>query len=248
MLDGKRIIITGANGGIGNSICELMLQNNANLIMFYHIKRDKIDQLLEKYKNKKSNCEIFKINLLDENEIEKLMKLIISKGDVDCMVHCVTVSIIHQNILKNTWKDYQTQIELQTKSFLLMVNNLIPSMKNSKHGKIVNILTSYVVGRPPTGISPYVVGKYSLLGLSKSLAVELGQFNITVNSISPSMTNTPLIENLPAKFKEINVSQIPLKRLGEPKDVASMAMFLCSENSDYVSGENFLVTGAGTMH
>ena len=248
VLEEKRIIITGANGGIGNSICELMLKNNANLIMFYHINRDNIDRLLEKYKNKKSNCEIFKVNLLDENEIRKTMELILVKGVVDSMVHCVTIPIKNQGILKNTWQDYQMHIELQTKSFLLIMNSLIPHMKNRKYGKIVNILTSYVVGRPPSGISHYIVGKYSLLGLSKSLAVELGKFNITVNSISPSMTDTPLIANLPSKAKEINISQTPLKRLGEPKDVASMAMFLCSDYSNYVSGENFLISGAGTMH
>jgi 3-oxoacyl-[acyl-carrier protein] reductase len=121
-------------------------------------------------------------------------------------------------------------------------------MKERKRGKIISILTSYTVGRPPNNISPYLVGKYSLLGLSKSLAVELGPYGITINCISPSMTNTPLIEKLPSKLKEITASQIPLGKLAEPKNVASVALFLCSDHADYISGENILVTGAQTMH
>ena len=121
-------------------------------------------------------------------------------------------------------------------------------MKENKHGKIVSILTSYAVGTPPNKLSPYITAKYSLLGLSKSLAVELGPWGITVNCISPSMTSTPLIENLPAKLKEITASQIPLKRLAEPADIASAAVFLSSEHSSFISGENILISGGQTMH
>ena len=121
-------------------------------------------------------------------------------------------------------------------------------MKEQKRGKIVSILTSYTVGSPPNRLSHYVTAKHSLLGLSKALAVELGPFGITFNSISPSMTNTPLIEHLPSKLKEITANQIPLKRLAEPHDIASVAVFLCSKNSDFINGENILVSGGHTMH
>ena len=98
-------------------------------------------------------------------------------------------------------------------------------------------------------MSSYIIGKYSLLGLSKCLAVELGKFGISVNSISPSMTNTSLIKKFPTKFREISASQVPLKqKLAEPDDIASTIFFLCSKYSDYISGENLIISGAQTMH
>ena len=121
-------------------------------------------------------------------------------------------------------------------------------MKERKYGRIVNILTSYVIGRPPNNQSSYIVSKYSLLGLSKSLSVELGSYGITVNSVSPSMTNTNLIEKLPLKLKEIIANNVPVGRLADPNDITSAVLFLCSKNSSYISGENILVSAGETMH
>ncbi|MBT5772299.1 MAG: SDR family oxidoreductase [Flavobacteriaceae bacterium] len=248
MLNGKRIVITGANGGIGNSICEIFLKNNAKLVLLYNNNRDNIDQLLKNYKNYKSNVEIFQVDLLNDSQLQNTANSIISTNNIDGIVHCVTLPIVYKNFLQKTWKDYQMNIELQTKSFLQLVRYLIPSMKKQNHGKIINILSSVVVGKPISGVSDYIVGKYSLLGLSKALSTELGPFNINVNCISPSMTNTPLIENFPSKLKEITISQTPLGRIGEKDDVASLALFLCSNYSNYITGENILLTGGQTMY
>ena len=122
-------------------------------------------------------------------------------------------------------------------------------MKKQKTGKIISVLTSYVVDKPPSGVSDYIVSKYSLLGLSKCMAAELGKFGIRVNSISPSIVNTSLIDKLPSKFKEITSSQIPLEnRFAEPIEVAGVALFLCTEYSNYITGENILVSGGYSMH
>ncbi len=246
MLTGKRILITGANGGIGQSLCEILLQNNAKLVLFYHEKRTQVDNLLKKYGD--SNIQIHQVDLLDGKKLDEIMNSVTSSGQIDSFIHSATIPIENKGIANLQWEDYQSHIDVQTRSFFHIVKSLIPHMKEKKRGKIISILTSYTVGRPPNNISPYLVGKYSLLGLSKSLAVELGPYGITVNCISPSMTNTPLIEKLPSKLKEITASQIPLGKLAEPKNVASVALFLCSDHADYISGENILVTGAQTMH
>lgn len=233
---------------MGISICETFLQNNAKLVLLYHKDRTKIDKLLENNPNKKSAVDVYQVDLLNSNEIQKTMESVLRLGYVDGFVHSVTLPITNKSITEKQWSDYQSHIELQTKSFLQIVQSLIPSMKIKKHGKIVSILTSYTVGRPPSNMSDYIVAKYSLLALSKSLSVELGPFGITVNCISPSMTNTPLIEKLPLKLKELTAVQVPIGRLAEPVDVASTALFLCSKHSDYISGENLLVSGGNTMH
>ncbi len=147
------------------------------------------------------------------------------------------------------WNDFQKQFDLQTKSFLQISKLIIPHMKSQKFGKIISILTSYVVGKPPNGITDYVVGKYSLFGLTKCMAGELGSFGIRANSVSPSMVDTPLTDPLPNKLKEITKSQIPLEnRLAEPTEVAGVILFLCRNDANYITGENILVTGGHTMH
>jgi 3-oxoacyl-[acyl-carrier protein] reductase len=246
LLKGQRILITGANGGIGQSISEILLQNNAKVVLFYNEKRTQIDKLLEKYGN--SSIEIYQVNLLDSEQLENTMNLVLNHDKIDSFIHSVSLMIENKSIMNTKWKNYESHIEMQTKSFLQIVQSLILPMKSQKHGKIISILTSSVVGRPPSNMSDYIVGKYSLLGLSKSMSVELGHLGITVNSISPSMTITPLIEKFPTKMKEISASQTPLGRLAEPIDTASVALFLCSKYSDYMTGQNLLVSGGQVMY
>ena len=143
----------------------------------------------------------------------------------------------------------QKQFDLQMKSFFQISKSIVPQMKSNKFGKIISILTSYLIGKPPNLLADYIVAKYSLLGMTKCMATELGPFGIRVNSVSPSMVNTPLTESLPKKLKEITKSQVPLEsKLAEPVDIAKVVHFLCSESANYITGENILVTGGATMH
>ena len=248
MLANHRVLITGANGGMSISIIETLLKNNANLVLLYNKNRNEIDKFLTDNKNFQPHVEIYQVDLLDSKQLNNTLKKILDIATIDTFVHSVTLPVLNQAVTQLKWDDYQLHIELQTKSYLEIIQSLLPGMKEKNQGKIISILTSYTVGSPPNKISNYIVGKYSLLGLSKALAVELGPFGITVNCISPSMTDTPLIRNLPSKLKEITANQVPLKRLAKPQDVASTVLFLCSKYADYINGENMLVTGGQTMH
>lgn len=246
MLSRKRFLITGANGGIGSSISNLFLQNNADLVLLYYQNRNNIDKLVEK--NKNSKIELHEVNLLDDEKINTTMKKILASGAIYGFIHCVSLPLEIKSSANASWDEFQINIEIQTKSFFQIVKYIIPIMKNLKKGKILTILSSAIVGRPPSNMAPYVVSKYSLLGLSKSLAIELAPFGINVNSISPFMVDTPLIEKFPNKLKEITQSQVPLNRLAISNDVAFAALFLCSEHSDYICGENLILSGGHTLH
>lgn len=248
MLDGNRILISGANGGIGLSITETLLQNNAKLVLLYHEKREQLDALLNKYSQKKENVEIHQLDLFNSINLESKLKEILQHGKIDIFIHSITLPIENKTIVNLEWKDFQSHIEIQTKSFFQIVKGLLPSMKERKNGKIIAILSSSVVGKPPVRMSDYIVGKYSLLGLVKSMAVELAPFGITVNSISPSLTNTPLTKKFPSKLKELTANQTPLGRVAEPRDISSSVLYLCSKFSNFVTGENLLITGGGQMH
>ncbi len=244
MLSGKRILITGSNGGMGNSISEILLENNAELVLLYNKNHDQLDNLISKTKSK---IQIYQVDLCDSIQLDLTLKKILDSDKIDIFIHSVTLPITYKPIKDLSWNEYQKHIDLQTKSFLQITKSLIPKMKKN-NGKIISILTSYTMGTPPNSMSNYITAKYALLGLSKSLAVELGPLGITVNCVSPSMTPTPLISNIALKAKEIVEHQTPLKRLASPTDTASVVLFLCSKLSDFVNGENLLVTGGQIMH
>jgi len=171
-----------------------------------------------------------------------------SNKKIDIFIHTVTLPIIHNKIQNLEWDDYQKHIDLQTRAFFEITKVIIPTMKENKGSRIICILSSYTVGSPPKSISPYVVGKYSLLGLTKCMAIELASTGITVNCISPTMTNTPLISNFPKKLVEINAAQNPLGRILKPSDISSTILFLCAENSDFITGQNILISGGEIMY
>ena len=245
MLSKKRILVTGANSKIGSSISKTLLENNANLILFYHENHDSIDILKKSFS---SSCESYKVDLLDDSQISDTITSVLDKGEIDCFVHCVSLPFNLKNILDLKWGDFLNHIHLQTKSFLKISQLIIPKMKIKKYGKIVNIISTSVLGKPPSNMSDYVVSKYSLLGISKCLAIEVARFNISVNCISPSFIETNLTKVLPSKFKEISLNQTPLGVEITPQNVADTTLFLLSNNSDNITGENIVVSGGQTFH
>jgi len=249
LLSKKHVLISGCNGGIGIEILKLLVKNKAKISISYHKNRNQIDNFLAENKEYAKNIQVYQADLTNDNELDVMLKSVLKDQPVDIFIHLPTYPYVHKDLMKTTWQDIQDHINLQTKSFFNISKHLVPDMKLKKHGVIISILTSYVIGKPPNGVSDYVVGKYSLLGLTKSMAVELGKFGIRVNSVSPSMVNTPLTDKLPSKLKEMTKSQIPLEnRLAEPREIAGVVLFLCSEYANYMSGDNILVTGGSTMN
>ena len=247
MLKNKRILITGANGTIGNSICRTFLKNNANLVLFYHKNSTNIEELKRENSKSKQEIESFQVDLSDINQIKKNMNEVLKTKSIDIFVHSVSLPLKIKKTIDCNWKEFEEHINLQTRSLFEISKAIIPGMKIKKNGKIVNILTSSIIGSPPNMLSSYVTAKHSSLGLSKSLAVELGPFGINVNCVSPSLIDDSLTSFMPSKLKEIIVSQTPMKRLAEPIDVANAVLFLCSNLSDFITGENIIVTGGQSI-
>ena len=246
-LDGKIVLVTGANGGIGNAICEELLKNNANLVLMYNKSSESITKLKENYGDKR--IDTHKVDLLDaENLDKKLSEIIQSRKVIDCFIHSVSLPFDNKLAMDMDWSEIQTHIDIQSRSFFQIVKSVFPGMKEKKKGRIISILSTSSIGKPPARMTSYVTGKHALLGLSKTLSVELGSYGITVNCISPSLVDTNLTGNFPQKFKEISVSQTPTKKMTKPEEVAALASYLCTDSTDSISGENIIVSGAQTLH
>ena len=128
-----------------------------------------------------------------------------------------------------------------------MLQQFLPAMAKGRYGKVVLTLSSCTAGTPPRYWTAYTTVKYAMLGLMKSLAAEYADKGVRVNGISPSMIDTEFVAGLPHLILEQNQAEHPLKRLARPEDVAGVIQMLLSEQGDYISGENILISGGSVM-
>jgi len=144
------------------------------------------------------------------------------------------------------WPDFQREIAIQLAPTVALLEEFLPAMAKRGRGKVVFVLSSVTEGVPPIGLSPYVTVKQALLGLMRSVAAEYSGRHLNINAVSPSMTQTAFLEELPERMVEIAAEQSPWRRNATPQDVAGAISFLLSSEADYITGVNLLVSG-GTV-
>ena len=242
VLKGKNIIVTGASGGIGNSVIKKLYQNGAN-ILASGTKTEKLDELKDKYKNirtlKFDISQLDKIELFVENAIKEL------GGNLDCIVN--NAGVTHDNLaIRMSLEEWQKVININLTSTFLMCKSAIKKMLKNKSGKLVNI-TSVVGHTGNLGQANYTASKAGIIAMSKSLAIEYAKKNININCISPGFIKTAMTDKLDDKYKNAIISKIPSARLGDPDDIANAVLFLCSNQSDYINGETLHVNGGMYM-
>ena len=241
-LKNKNIIVTGASGGIGNSIIEKLNSAGAN-ILASGTRIEKLEALKEKFGNIKTMK--FDISLSDKIEefVENATKEL--GGTLDCIVN--NAGIAQDNLaIRMSLEEWQKVIDVNLASTFLMSKSAIKRMLKNKSGKIVNI-TSVVGHTGNLGQANYTASKAGIVAMSKSLAIEYAKKNININCISPGFIRTAMTDKLDEKFKEAIVSKIPSARLGDPEDIANAVLFLCSNQSSYINGETLHVNGGMYM-
>jgi len=240
-LEKKNIIITGASGGIGNSIVEKFYKCGAN-ILASGTKDEKLNDL----KNKFSNIKTLKFDISNNDEIEKFIDDASNElGGLDCIVN--NAGITQDNLaIRMNIDEWKKVIDTNLTSTFLMSKFAIKKMLKNKKGKIVNI-TSVVGHTGNLGQSNYTASKAGIVAMSKSLAIEYAKKNININCISPGFIKTAMTDKIDDKFKEVIISKIPSARLGEPEDIANAVLFLTSNQSDYINGETLHVNGGMYM-
>ena len=241
-LKDKNIIVTGATGGIGNSIVKKFYEYGANILA----SGTKIDKL-EKLKSNFKNIKILKFDITDNDKIEKFIDDATNElgGSLNCLVN--NAGITKDNLaIRMSLDEWNNVINLNLTSTFLCSKFGIKKMLKNKSGKIINI-TSVVGHTGNLGQSNYTASKAALVAMSKSLAIEYAKKNININCISPGFIETAMTDKIDEKFKEVIISKIPSARLGQPEDIANAVLFLASNQSDYINGETLHVNGGMYM-
>ena len=234
----KKVLITGATGGIGHAICEKFLSKKFTLILTSS-SNDKIKLLTNKYGKEHYyyNVDFFNLSSIEEFTKE------VSNTHKDLTVIVNNAGITEDNlILRMKSEQWERVIQTNLSSNFYIVKSLLPNMLANKFGKIIGI-SSVVATTGNPGQSNYVASKSGMTGLYKSIASEVAKRNINVNIVSPGFIGTEMTDKLNENQKKLILDRIPMKRLGAPEDIAKAVGFLCSENASYITGQTIHVNG-----
>ena len=241
-LKNKSVIVTGATGGIGNSIIKKLDKLGAN-ILASGTKIEKLEDLKKEFKNVK----ILKFDISQSDQIENFIEDASNKlgASLDCIVN--NAGITQDNLaIRMNLDEWKKVIDVNLTSTFLMCKFGIKKMLKNKKGKIINI-TSVVGHTGNLGQTNYTASKAGIIAMSKSLAIEYAKKNININCISPGFIKTAMTDKIDEKYKESIISKIPSAKLGEPDDVANAVLFLASNQSNYINGETIHVNGGMYM-
>jgi len=239
-LEGKTVLITGAAQGIGRQIALDFAKQKARVVLFdlneEGLKEAKTE--LERY----SECQYYAIDVTDGQQVEETINKIIDKfSKIDILVN--NAGITRDNLtLRLSENDWDKVLGVNLKGAFLCSKSCAKYMIKQRYGKIINISSIIgIVGN--AGQINYSASKAGLIGLTKSLAKELGSRNICVNAVAPGYIQTKMTDIMPAKVKEEMLKRIPLNRFGTPSDVSGTVLFLAQEAANYITGQILIVDG-----
>lgn len=241
----KRVaLITGGSRGIGKEIAKKFDSNNYNLVINYVSDNTDLEGLKKEFEN--TEVLFVKADVTNYESCENMVNEAIKEfGRIDVLVN--NAGITKDNLLmRMKEEDFDKVININLKGTFNMTKIVTPYMMKQRYGKIVSI--SSVVGvAGNAGQSNYAASKAGIIGFTKSIARELASRNILANCIAPGFIKTDMTDVLSDTVKESIHAQIPLKKMGEPKEVANAVYFLASEENSYITGQVLNVDGGMVM-
>ena len=239
--EGKKILVTGATGGIGGAIVKKFLSLNAS-VLGTGTNLEKLNLL----KNEFPSLLTEQFDISKHEKIEEFIEKVFSSlGGLDILVN--NAGITKDNLsLRMKSEEWQKVIDINLTSTFYLCKSVIKKMLKNKFGRVVNI-TSIVGHTGNVGQGNYSASKAGVVAMSKSLAIEYAKKNITVNCVSPGFIKTNMTDNISEKFKSELISRIPMNRLGTGEDISNTIAFLSSESSSYITGETIHVNGGMYM-
>ncbi len=241
-LESKVALVTGASRGIGKSIALKFASEGANVAFTYSRENNQIEEIVKELEGYGIQAKAYRSNAADFSECEQLIKDITNDfGSLEVIVN--NAGITKDNLLmRMSEEDFDKVISVNLKSVFNTTKSALRGFLKSRKGSIINISSVVGVNGNP-GQSNYSASKAGIHGFTKSMAKELGSRNIRVNAIAPGFIATEMTEVLGEDVIENWTKGIPLKRAGNPEDVANLCVFLASDNSSYITGQVINVCG-----
>ncbi len=241
-LEGKSAIVTGGSLGIGTSIVLKLAENGANVALNYRKHKEEAEEILKKVTAMGRKGLAIQADVSNFDDASKMVEQVIKEfGNIDLLVN--NAGINWDGVI---WKMEEEQwdkvIDINLKGFFNYIRAVAPTFREQQSGKIVNI-TSINGLRGKFGQSNYTAAKAGIIGLTKTVARELGKYGINVNAVAPGLIDTEMMKQAPEEVRQNALNEIVLKRIGDPEDVANVVAFLLSDLSRHVSGEVIKVDG-----
>ncbi len=244
-LRGKVALVTGAGQGIGKSIALKFAAEGADLALF-DINRETCTETAEESKDLGVRCQVYAVDVASTEQVKGACKEVLAVfGRVDILVNNAGFDR-GATLLKVTENDWQAVMDVHLKGTLNCIQAVAPNMIGRNYGKIINISSIYAKSGGIAAIS-YSAAKGGIVGLTKSIARELGKNNISVNAVLPGLTDTPTIRKMPERYREMIIEATPLRRMARPEEIANVVAFLASDESSYITGATIEVTGGWMM-
>ena len=239
--DNKKIIITGATGGIGNELVKKFISLKGNVLA-----TGTNDEKLEKLKKEYPDIEILKFDISKHSEIENFIENAFSKiKGLDILVNNAGITIDNLSLrMKN--EEWQKVIDVNLSSTFFICKYGIKKMLKNKFGRIINI-TSIVGHTGNIGQANYTASKAGMIAMSKSFALEYAKKNITINCVSPGFIQTAMTDKISDEIKKTLMARIPMNKLGNGEDISNSVAFLASDAASYITGETIHVNGGMYM-
>ena len=242
MEDKQVVFVTGGSRGIGKAIALKFAENGYNVAINYVSDKTDTQALEKEFQNKGVECLIQKADVSKADEVETLTKAIIKKfGRIDVLVNNAGITR-DMLLIRMKEEDFDKVIEINLKGTFITTKAVVPYMMKKRNGRIINI--SSVVGvAGNAGQCNYSASKAGIIGFTKSVAKELASRNIRANAVAPGFIKTDMTDVLNDEQKNQINSQIPMKRMGTPEDIANAVYFLGSEESSYITGQVLNIDG-----
>lgn len=237
------VIISGASRGIGAEVARSLAALGHAVVVNFHQSEAQALAVAEEIMSRGGRAIAHGADVADERAVREMVARAHKEfGSFDGVVNNAAGPIEPRDFSDLTWDEIQQHIDVQLKGAFNLTRAVLPHLLEQKRGVIVNIASLYA-DAPPPKLLPYSMVKAALVAVSKSLAVEFGPQGLRVNTVSPGMTTTDLISNVPEKIKLVTKMQTPLRRLAAPEDVSGVVAFLFSEEASFITGQNIGVNG-----
>jgi 3-oxoacyl-[acyl-carrier protein] reductase len=237
----KKILVTGATGGIGKALVQKFVSLDGN-VLATGTKTEKLDALKKEF----PNINVLKFDISDHSKIEEFIENVSSQlVGLDILVNNAGINMDNLS-LRMKDEEWKKVIDLNLGSTFFLCKYGIKKMLKNKYGRIVNI-TSVVGHTGNLGQSNYAASKAAIVGMSKSLAIEYAKKNITINCVSPGFIQSKMTDGIVESIKAVLTSRIPMAKLGKGEDVANTVAFLSSDAASYITGQTIHVNGGMYM-